>query len=73
MSKSKLGDTCFVKVLDCRQICAVNFRQFSHVSFFLQISFYEPTKSRHKIVLENKSFPSDHVSRIILLSVREER
>lgn len=27
----------------------------------LMASFYQPTKDRHKIILEGKAFPSDHV------------
>ena len=30
----------------------------------MQVTFYQPTSNRHKILLENKAFPSDHVSRI---------
>ena len=33
----------------------------------IQISFYEPTPTRHKILLESKAFPSDHVSLFQLL------
>lgn len=29
---------------------------------FMLASFYKPTESRHKIILEWKPFPSDHVS-----------
>lgn len=28
---------------------------------FMMASFYQPTKVRHRIILEGKAFPSDHV------------
>jgi len=28
----------------------------------LQISFYQPTPERHKVLIEDRAFPSDHVS-----------
>ena len=32
-------------------------------------SFYQPTKAKHKIILEGKAFPSDHVSSLLSLFV----
>ena len=36
----------------------------------MMASFYRPTKERHKILLEGKAFPSDHVSDPSLASPR---
>lgn len=33
----------------------------------LQLSFYKPSAGRHRVLLEDKAFPSDHVSEHDLL------
>jgi kynureninase len=38
----------------------------------LMASFYKPTPKKHKIILEWKAFPSDHVSALILLKSTSE-
>lgn len=37
----------------------------------LMSAFYKPDINRHKIIIENQAFPSDHVSHISFLEVGE--